>query len=387
MLELLKRHGKIMKNKQYAGVDISKSWIDVSVFVPATDIRNFPHRRFPNDRKGFQEMLSWMRNGLGFTLKEVSFCMEYTGCYSDELREHLSSKHLKCHMVAPLEMRHRSGVVKDKNDKLDSARIADYLARYNDVLKPTPITPKPIRDLRHLIEGRRLLVSQETAWKNRIKTMEEASEKAICKGMIRSMQKAKEKVEERMLAIIEKDESLSQNCHLLLTIPGIGPINAIVTIANTENFTAFNNGRQYAAYVGVAPHGRTSGTSVRHRRKPSSYADLQAKADLSMAAEAAVRDYAEFGKFFTRKLKGERTPERTRKAMNAVKFKLILRMFALVREREPYDKQRYMASEVNYEGTDRNIGSQRDQTSECCAATSQVGNQDERSITKNQQSQ
>ena len=73
----------------------------------------------------------------------------------------------------------------------------------------------------------------------------------------------------------------------------------------TRNFTAFETARQYASYVGVAPHFHTSGTSVRWRPRPSARRDGQAKANLSMAATVAVQYDAELQSFYNRKLGGK----------------------------------------------------------------------------------
>ena len=128
----------------------------------------------------------------------------------------------------------------------------------------------------------------------------------------------------------------------LLTIPGIGFVNAINVIVTTRNFTAFETARQYASYVGVAPHFRTSGTSVKWRPRPSARCDGQAKADVSMAATVVVQYDAELQSFYNRKLGGKQDSDTKRKALNAVKFKLVLRMFAIGKQNrkwEPLDSK------------------------------------------------
>jgi len=80
--------------------------------------------------------------------------------------------------------------------------------------------------------------------------------------------------------------------------------------ANTQNFTAFETARQYGKYLAVAPSEHLSGTSVQWRRRPSPHADLQAKADLSMAALHAIELSAEMRLLYERKL-GSRSKEKT----------------------------------------------------------------------------
>ena len=140
-----------------------------------------------------------------------------------------------------------------------------------------------------------------------------------------------------MAEVVTSDEEIYLTYMRLLTIPGIGPVNAINTIANTQNFTAFETARQYARYVGVAPSEHSSGTSVRWRSRPSPHSDIQAKADLSMAAMRAVEFSIEMNIYYERKL-GNRPDDKDvkRKALNAVKFKLIRQMFSVAKQHKNF---------------------------------------------------
>lgn len=156
-------------------------------------------------------------------------------------------------------------------------------------------------------------------------------------GYIKKLSRDIENIELEEQKLLATDESLLTTYRNLLTIPGIGSVNAINVIVITRNFTAFETARQYASYVGVAPHFRTSGTSVRWRPRPSARCDGQAKADLSMAALITVQYDAELQSFYNRKLGGKQDSDTKRKALNAVKFKLILRMFAIGKQNRKWE--------------------------------------------------
>src|SRR5207237_2339302 len=98
-----------------------------------------------------------------------------------------------------------------------------------------------------------------------------------------------DKAETEIRKIISKDEAMSRNFHLITSIPGIGEVNGWMTIAYTENFECFPNGRTYGAYIGVVPYEHSSGTSIRGRSRVSLMANKPLKADLSMAAKASVQ--------------------------------------------------------------------------------------------------
>ena len=145
-----------------------------------------------------------------------------------------------------------------------------------------------------------------------------------------------ERIEREECALMRTDEELLASYQNLMSIPEIGHVNAVNTIVITRNFTAFDTARQYARYVGVTPSHHTSGTSVKWRPQPSARCNGQAKADLSMAGLRALESNEQLHMFYIRKLGGKEDSDTKRKALNAVKFKLILRMFAIGKQKRKW---------------------------------------------------
>ena len=52
-------------------------------------------------------------------------------------------------------------------------------------------------------------------------------------------------------------------CQRLMTVPGIGPLTATALVAAVSNATAFKNGRQFAAWVGLVPRQHSTGGKPR----------------------------------------------------------------------------------------------------------------------------
>ena len=52
-------------------------------------------------------------------------------------------------------------------------------------------------------------------------------------------------------------------CQRLLTVPGIGPLTATALVAAVSNATAFKNGRQCAAWIGLVPRQHSTGGKPR----------------------------------------------------------------------------------------------------------------------------
>ena len=132
--------------------------------------------------------------------------------------------------------------------------------------------------------------------------------------------------------MIKSNQAMLLNYQIITSIKGIGPINAWMTIAFTENFASFTDPRKYAVYVGVIPFDHTSGTSIKGRKRTSHLAHKGLKTELNQAAKAAITYDPEIRAYAERKLKNKMYPL----VLNNVKFKLILRMFSLVKRGEMY---------------------------------------------------
>ena len=140
------------------------------------------------------------------------------------------------------------------------------------------------------------------------------------------------RVEERIMELIKSNESMYFNYRIIISIKGIGPVNGWMTIAYTENFTSFPDARHYAVYVGVIPFEHTSGTSIKGRRRTSNLAQKELKQELNQAAKTAIQHDPEIREYAERIMKRKEYGL----VLNNVKFKLILRMFSLVKRGEMY---------------------------------------------------
>ena len=327
-----------MNKNWFIGIDVSKKTLDASIFVAGEVINRFPHIQVRNEKQGFKELLRWAKEQ-GVNTKDALFGLEFTGYYSDALEQFLTGKKLYYTMLPTTVVKHYQRGTRDKNDKTDSAKIADYLFRFNgtECIKQRVLPSKAMQELKALKSERKFYVQQRVACENRQKVAKSKQEQKHLQKAIDLFNEQIELIEQQMAEVVTSDEEIYLTYTRLLTIPGIGPVNAINTIANTQNFTAFETARQYAKYVGVAPSEHSSGTSVRWRGRPSPHADLQAKADLSMAALRAVEFSFEMSQYYERKL-GNRKDDKDvqRKALNAIKFKLIRQMFSVAKQHKNF---------------------------------------------------
>jgi transposase len=186
---------------------------------------------------------------------------------------------------------------------------------------------------------RKRLVRENAGYKNSIKGREDMYGKNKKDIIVKSLQqklksnnKIIENLEVEMMQIIMKDEEMHLNFTLITSIKGIGKVNGLMTIAYTENFTSFINPRSYAVYVGVIPFDHSSGTSIRGRKRVSHIANKELKQELNQAARSAMVWDREMNAYAERKME----TKCYKIVLNNIKFKLILRMFAVVKKGEMY---------------------------------------------------
>ena len=233
-----------MKNKSFIGIDISKNVIDASIFTEGTSIKDFPHAVFNNSRKGFGEMSTWLKKN-HVVLSNCLFGMEFTGSYSMELEKFLNAKKFQFCMLSTHVVKHYPMGPKDKSDKIDSAKIADFLYRYNgtECVKPYKMPDKTLQRLKALMNERKFLVEQRTCFMNRRQLCTTKEDTQLYDGYIKKLSHDIENIELEEQKLLATDDSLLATYKNLLTIPGIGFVNAINVIVITRNFTAFETAR------------------------------------------------------------------------------------------------------------------------------------------------
>lgn len=326
----------------FIGVDISKNTLDAAIY-PAKDKKlDFLH--FDNTQKGLGEMMTWLKRR-GVKPSEMVICAEHTGVYTNPLIAFAEKKGLALSLNSPLDIKHSMGIARGKNDAVDAGRIAEYAHNHRDKLRLYEKPSEAIMKLQYLLTERRQYMRQRTALINLNSAMgkyETREARTRNESAIHHCEKLVKKVEEQMMAVLCTDPDVKRNFDLVSSVKGIGLINAINTVVYTKNFKAFETPRKYACYIGVAPFDHTSGTSVKGRTQVSKICRTQQKAELSMAARSAVIHDPGLKRYYQRKMKEKGGGKDVHGVvLNAVKFKLILRMFAVVKSGQPYKVLNY----------------------------------------------
>ena len=325
-----------MKKKWFIGIDISKKTLDVVVYDPGkkhADETNY--KQLLNKEDGYKSLLGWMKEKK-LAIGQTVICMENTGIYSFDLCLFLESKKIDYCSFNPLHLKRSMGLVRGKNDRVDAERIAYFAYLHRDELVYSKLSNTAIIRLRDLASERKRFVKQQAEYKAFLtdrKDGEKTSTNKRAEAMVETLNMEIQSVEEEMMQLVNSDQAVLKNYVLLCSIKGIGEINAINTIIHTNNFQAFENARKYACYLGIAPFGNTSGTSVKGKPKVYAIGAKLLKADLSQAAKSATIWDKEISEYYIRKIKEGKAYG---VVLNAVKFKLVCRMFAVVKRGTPF---------------------------------------------------
>lgn len=324
------------RKRKFIGIDFSKASFDAT-------IHEGEHGKFSNDSKGYKEFLVWVEEHTPeVALENCLFCGENTGSYSLGLSNFLYVQGCRMWLESPLRIKRTMGLVRGKDDKVDSAHIARYAARNaEDAVAYEPCSEQ-IEELRKLFAKRQLYVSLRTSLLNADKEAKivhkgTKSDKLIDrhnKAQVALLTKHIEELEERMLQLITADEQLSRQYRHITSIKGMGKVNAIALITVTEGFTRYaRNAKKLACHAGVAPFKRESGTSVNGGVHVSHLSNRTLKPLLTQAALVAIRHNPNLSAYYQRLVeKGKNTQV----ALNNVKNKLLHIVIGLIRKDEDY---------------------------------------------------
>lgn len=320
-----------MKKNCFIGIDISKKTLDVVINDSSkkhSDESNY--QRIDNNAEGFRTLLHWLK-AKKIAKGKVVIGMEHTGIYGFELRLFLEKHGIDYCCYMPLHLKRSLGLVRGKNDKVDAERIAYYTYLHREELVFSRLSGNTVLRLQELFSERKRLVKQHaeheaflTDAKGRVQTSTHARSRKIADVLEEEIKD----VEEEMLRVINSDPEVACNYALLVSIKGIGLANAVSTLVHTDNFKAFETARQYACYLGIAPFRDTSGTSIKGKARVGLMGAKRLKADLSQAAKSAIVWDREMKSYYERKVKEGKA---FGVVLNAVKFKLVCRMFAIVK--------------------------------------------------------
>ena len=329
---------KFTHKKHFIGVDISNAKLDLALLKDA-EKEQFQDKVVSNDFKGFDSISEWLGK-IKIDLNDCVFCMEHTGTYGLLFFAWLSQMGINYCVEPALKIKRSLGVTRGKSDKIDACRIASYAYTYRTKLRQFNLPSGLMLQIKQLLTYRDQMVRICSSLKNSLKSHKQYQRVSGLKSVseeienqIADSENRIEKIEQQVLELIKSDDSLFKNYKLATSVIGVAFVIASYMLVTTNNFTSFNNGRQYACYSGIAPFAHQSGTSLKGKTKVSNIANKKIKAILSNGANSAVQWDPELKKYYKRK---SAQGKEHKLIINSIRCKLVNRVFAVVKRQTPY---------------------------------------------------
>lgn len=197
-------------------------------------------------------------------------------------------------VVNPSQPKHfaRMQLRRAKTDALD----AQLLLQFAHMTHPEPWTPPPpiCEQLQQRLAYRDDLLHIQTQQRNRLHALQHNPHAAA--SLITRLEQHLSLLQADIQALTTEIDALLHSHHAwaeatrrLLTIPGIGPISAAWLLVTTHCFVRCASPEQAAAFAGLAPHPRDSGTSKRGKRTVGGGGHAHLRNVLYMASASASR--------------------------------------------------------------------------------------------------
>lgn len=310
------------------GMDVGKRKFDVALQRGDGKSRS---RTFANGEAGFRALQEWLQ-GLG--VERVHACLEATGTYGVALAEYLHGEGHVVSVVNPAQIKAfgESELQRTKTDRVD----AKLIARFCRAMAPSPWQPpaREVAQLQALV--RRLESLQQMIQQERNRLAAPGLSPLVQESLERTLELLAaelQHLQDQLRCHLDQHPELKEKQELLSSIPGIGESTANLLLSEISGVN-FGSARQLAAYAGLVPHQRQSGSSVRGKPRLSKRGNSRLRRALWWPAIVAMRHNPLLAAFAQRLRKAGKP---TKVIIAAVMRKLLHLAFGVLKHRRPFD--------------------------------------------------
>jgi transposase len=311
------------------GVDISKLKFD-TVFINEKD--KSKHKMFTNDKQGFADFKQWLKSLGGL---EAHVCLEATGRYGEDLALFLSHNTIKVSVVNPARIKAfaKSEGVRVKTDKVDAGVIARFCKAHKPESWLAPsVETREIQDLYRCLQD---LIADKQRCENRMEKL--ATDKksfATWTQLVDEYKNQIKEIEKKIKELIKSKDDLGKKEELLTSIGGIGFKSAVAILSELPDVSAFDNAKQAAAFAGLTPSVRQSGTSLHSNGCLSKAGNVRLRKALFMPALVAIQHNPIIKAFYERLLK---KGKKKKVALIAAMRKLLHIIFGVLKHQKNFE--------------------------------------------------
>jgi transposase len=313
------------------GIDIAKLKFNVCLIHLNGKLK---HKVFPNNATGFEQLRQWLsRQGV----ERLHACMEATGTYGEALALCLYEAGHIVSVTNPAAIKAFAGsrLSRTKTDRVD----AELIARFCLAQEPARWTPLPaeVRELQALVRRLEALIELRVMEQNRLSSgiVVEAVRHSV-EELLNHLNEQIGRTEELIRNHINHHPTLRRQSQLLDSIPGIAETTAALLLSEIVDITQYSSARQVAAYAGLVPRERQSGSSVRGRTRLSKIGNARLRKALYFPAITALR----CSPFFQQWAEGLRARGKSKMSVIcAVMRKLVHLAYGVLKTGKPFDPE------------------------------------------------
>ena len=314
------------------GIDIAKVKFNVCLLQLNGKLK---HKVFLNTEAGFAQLLQWLEQQQ--SVKQVHACLEATGTYGEALSYYLHDRGYTVSVINPAAIKAfaASRLSRTKTDRVD----AELIARFCLAQQPPPWTPlaPEVRELQALVRRLESLMEMRVAEENRLAAgLTVTAVRSSVEEMLAHLKEQISRTEKLIRKHIDTHPGLKQQSELLNSIPGIADTTAAVLLAEVPNIKQYRSARQVAAFAGLVPRERQSGSSVKGRVRLSKIGNARLRKALYFPAITALR----CSPFFQRWAEGLRQRGKSKMSViGAAMRKLIHIAYGVLKSGRPFDPE------------------------------------------------
>jgi len=305
-----------MENKviqQNVGIDASKESFYACFILQTNEQKKKvkASRKFSNNADGYRAMTHWVSAKRDKTVP-VSYTMEATGVYHENLAYYLNDLEERVHVVVPSRAKRYASSFKQKSktDKID-AKILGFMGLERDLDQWKPFSPV-FRVLKGLTRERSSLIKYRTMLKNQRHGLESSAyphRKSLSRNtqMIRMTDKQIADIEKEIETVVEQDTEVKRKLLKVMSIPGVGFLTAVIVVAETDGFALIKSRKQLVSFAGLDVKIKESG-KWKGRAKISKRGNVHIRKALYFPAFTASRYSHTYKMFYERLLDENKLP-------------------------------------------------------------------------------
>lgn len=318
------------------GIDVSNDTFDATRDTG----RQCSRRQFPNTAGGYRQFIRWALGGCA----SARVGLEATGIYHLQLALALyQHPAIELMVVNPRAARRfaEAHMVRAKTDAVDADGMLLFVQRMP--FRPWVAPRNEVLQLQSLAHRVAQLDKELTRERSRLHAARKAGPhtRAVHQDIqahIKQLQRRKDAMQARAEAVIQSDEQLAADAHLIDSVPGFAARSTSRVLAELALLPADMQAPQWVAQAGIDPRPGESGTSVRSARQISKQGNARIRAALFMPALVAIRYDANVAAYYEHLVvrgKSKMT------AITAVMRKLLVAIWGMLQHRQEWNGEKF----------------------------------------------